>query len=286
VFTTPTDATVNGTQGKTVTFAAEARLSGAAYFKKDVTWNVSGNTKTGTTISTTGVLTIAGDEPVGTELTVTATSVADTNKTASKTVKVVAAGYNLTAAEGATFTDSKGVTYRVLHRDNTNHQALVIREYVLPTAQKFDSDSQVWKGSEVETYLNGTYYNSLPADIKDFVKEVTIKTRTSYTGNGFTSSTDKVFLLSEADVFGCTQNGSTATADDYTVSGSKRLFPGADSTRVAKTKSSDSSGVYWWLRSPAFNSVNVALVYGAGARGYGGFTNTYFLRPAFWLNIQ
>jgi uncharacterized protein YjdB len=60
-------------QGFTRQFAAVVAAAGAA--EKTVTWSVSGNAKAATVInSSTGLLVIAPDEPIGGTLTVTATS--------------------------------------------------------------------------------------------------------------------------------------------------------------------------------------------------------------------
>ena len=62
------------------------------------------------------------------------------------------------------------------------------------------------------------------------VSETTINTRTNYNGDTFTETNDKVFLLSEADVFG-TQNSKTAEVKDYTLGKEGVIVP--DSMRNA-----------------------------------------------------
>ncbi len=269
-------------QGNKLQFSAAVVKNMRPVAGQTFTWSVAGGNGGNTDIDANGLLTVDSGETAGT-LTVTAT--APDGQTKSMTVTV---GYKLTANEGETFDDVDGVTYRVLHRDDTKHEALVIREYVLPTEQNFDTDSPSWSGSNIQEYLNGDYYNSLPDGLKEFVKEVTIKTRTAYTGDGFTETTDKVFLLSEADVFGTTQYGSAATADDYTVQvggAGKQLFTGDRSTRVGKTSSSG-SGIHWWLRSPGYDSGYVIRVYDSGTLAYSACGNLRGLRPAFWITIQ
>lgn len=72
-------AVVNGTAG----------MGGQGKPPQTVTWSLAGNTKPGTTLSTSGLLTVAADEPVGTELTITATSTVDTSKSNSIKTKVI-----------------------------------------------------------------------------------------------------------------------------------------------------------------------------------------------------
>jgi len=77
--------TINAHAGNTVEFTAKVTATGGA--ATSVTWKVTGKKASETKIgSTTGVLTIGADEPIGTTLTVTATSTV--KKTVSKTAKV------------------------------------------------------------------------------------------------------------------------------------------------------------------------------------------------------
>ena len=79
----PATATVEA--GKTQQFTAT--VIGTGDYNEKVTWTVSGNKSAGTTISTTGVLTVAADETAAT-LTVTATAVGDDAKSGTATVTV------------------------------------------------------------------------------------------------------------------------------------------------------------------------------------------------------
>lgn len=83
VTVTPATATVEA--GKTQKFTAT--VSGTGNYDKSVTWTVSGSNNAGTTISETGLLTVATDE-TATTLTVKATAADDDNKSATATVTV------------------------------------------------------------------------------------------------------------------------------------------------------------------------------------------------------
>ena len=83
VTVTPTTATVEA--GKTQQFTAT--VTGTGDYNEKVAWTVSGNNSTGTTISTTGLLTVAAGETAAT-LTVKATAVVDDTKYATATVTV------------------------------------------------------------------------------------------------------------------------------------------------------------------------------------------------------
>ena len=80
----PAAATVEA--GKTQQFTA--KVEGTGNFREEVTWSVSGSNNAGTTISATGLLTVAANETAE-ELTVTATAKGDgiTYATATVTVK-------------------------------------------------------------------------------------------------------------------------------------------------------------------------------------------------------
>ena len=95
-----------------------------------------------------------------------------------------------------------------------------------------DPNYIIWKGSDVETYLNGTFWNSLSVLKQDGVVNDT--TLTSWDGQGLNqaqnwiTTTNKVFLLTDADIAGrCAQSDAslgtnwhmgtrTATIKDYT----------------------------------------------------------------------
>ena len=79
----PDDAEVEA--GETQEFTAT--VSGTGDYNEKVTWTVSGNNSTGTTISETGFLTVAANETAA-ALTVTATAAGDDNKSATATVTV------------------------------------------------------------------------------------------------------------------------------------------------------------------------------------------------------
>ena len=79
----PANATVEA--GKTQQFTAE--VEGTGDYNESVTWTVSGSKNDGTTISETGLLTVAADETAA-ALTVTATAVGNSGKSATATVTV------------------------------------------------------------------------------------------------------------------------------------------------------------------------------------------------------
>ena len=82
---TVTPGTAEVEVGETKQFTAT--VTGTGYYNKSVVWTVSGNESTGTFISSNGVLNIATDE-TATTLTVKATAVGNSGKSATATVTV------------------------------------------------------------------------------------------------------------------------------------------------------------------------------------------------------
>jgi endo-1,4-beta-xylanase len=83
-------ATVSVTKGKTQTFTA--KIAGTNNPAQTVTWSiVQTNKNSGTTINSSGVLTVAAAETL-TSLTVKATSTADTSKSGTASVTITGAG--------------------------------------------------------------------------------------------------------------------------------------------------------------------------------------------------
>lgn len=86
VTVSPETATVQA--GQTQQF--QASVEGTNEPAQTVTWTLSGNLSSGTTIDENGLLTVAGDE-TATQLTVTATSTVDTGKSGTATITVIPA---------------------------------------------------------------------------------------------------------------------------------------------------------------------------------------------------
>jgi len=83
VVVNPSSTTLN--RGDSYTF--KATVTGANNPPQDVTWSVSGNSSSGTSISASGLLTVATGETAA-ALTVTATSTVDTSKSGTAAVKL------------------------------------------------------------------------------------------------------------------------------------------------------------------------------------------------------
>ena len=267
-------------QGKTLQFNAKVKLGSEDAKDQTVTWTVSGNKASGTNINTSGLLTVAADESAQ-SLTVTATHTdavsGQIQGSASVKVSTALAGQIEGITPGSTTTvNIDGTEFYVLAKESG--RAMLMTKDV-QEEKAFDADSPRWQDSDMRTYLNGTWLNSKPT-LQQYAVSTTIKTRSSYNGSNFDTTNDKVFLLSEADVFG-TQNSSAAQADDYTYKGGKINAPGG--SWVANYQSSSH---WYWLRSPRSNAVSVAGVGSGGILSYNNCNLTSGgVRPVLWINL-
>lgn len=155
------------------------------------------------------------------------------------------------------------------------------------TTSAFSSSNNSYKNSSIHSYLNGTFFNLIDADIRDAIKQVKIPYQNG-TGSGGSLATGasglstKVFLLSGYEVGWTTSNNSYFPKDGV------RLAYFLDGTGTdAKNKRiayNGSSAASWWLRSPyAGDTVNVWVVASDSSNNGRNYGNTYGVRPAFIL---
>ena len=144
-----------------------------------------------------------------------------------------------------------------------------------------------WPGSELYTYLQGTFYNSLPSDLKSAIKptrvisgygclsDVSTCTNPDNNENNFIT-TDKLYLLSGKEL---------ALRDDYDTAESTthilEYYVGkSDSYRK---KQYNGYNIWYWLRTAYSNSDNAFRSISNGGYWYGKYdsTNSFGLAPAF-----
>ena len=268
-------------QTGTLQFHASVGALGEQAADQSVTWSVSGNTSADTTIDANGLLTVGPDEAIDGILTITATATGGVPYTGqSGTVQVSvrqATVYEI--APGTTATVSiDGIEWYVLVKDTDENKALLWAKEPV-SSSKFGS-SNVWQNSTVRTTLNGTWLNSTTV-LKEKVVETTITTRSQIGATTWITTQDKVFLLSEADLFGTFNGSSTSNAQDYTY-GTSQLVTNSSVRGFTNT----SYGIYCWLRSPRDNSGRVAVVHDYAAAGYYGYSAACGVRPALWFSLE
>lgn len=125
-----------------------------------------------------------------------------------------------------------------------------------------NTNSGSYAGSAMKTYVGTTFYNGMPAEVRNViksVKKVTGNSDGSSSWSGTRTDNFKTWLFSEAEVFG------TKT---YSVGneGSKYARFTSNSLRSKKLSNGTGSAYYWWLRSPSLgNSYNFCRVNDDGA---------------------
>lgn len=150
--------------------------------------------------------------------------------------------------------------------------------------QWHNSNVNKYETSDVNTYLNGPFFNLFDSNIQGIIKQVKIP----YRKNGGSDGTDqsganglpcKVFLLSgpEAGLAGASYIPNDGTKLDYF-----NANPKIDSKRIAYLSGTATA---WWLRSPSTYSANYVLV----VNSQGGYNDTYAsnacgIRPALVLS--
>lgn len=109
------------------------------------------------------------------------------------------------------------------------------------TANMNSSNTNVngWRGSAMRTRM-GTYLNQLNADLKAVIKNVNKVTSVGNNQSGLETTSDKLFLLSEIEIFG-------ATTYSFAGEGKQYEYYVAGNSTIKKVNGSASG---WWERSP------------------------------------
>ena len=115
-----------------------------------------------------------------------------------------------------------------------------------------------WRGSTMRTSTMSTLLNQLSSDLKSVLKFVNKVTSVGNNSSGLETTSDKLFLLSEIEVFGATQCSYDGEGKQY------EYYTAGNST----IKKVNGSANYWWERSPyRGNPNNFCDVYSDGNAG-------------------
>lgn len=123
-----------------------------------------------------------------------------------------------------------------------------------------------WRGSTMRTSTMATLLNQLSSDLKSVLKFVNKVTSKGNNQSGLETTSDKLFLLSEIEVFGATQYS-------YAGEGKQYEYYTAGNSTIKKVNGS----VYtWWERSPCFGDTNsFCYVSSNGDATISGASNSY-----------
>ena len=97
-----------------------------------------------------------------------------------------------------------------------------------------------WRGSTMRTSTMATLLSQLSSDLKSVLKFVNKVTSVGNNSSGLETTSDKLFLLSEIEVFGATQYSYAGEGKQY------EYYTAGNST----IKKVNGSANYWWERSP------------------------------------
>ncbi len=265
--------------GKRLQIKATVTLNGNPIPDQNVTWRIEGNRDPATTIDAKGILVAGNNEPVGTVITVYAESEVQKGLEGSTGITIINLGYEDLPAMpvGTTATVTiDGIDWYVLAKDG--NKALLWAKNPIGANRMFGGTTNVWKDSGIRTYLNGELLETLTL-LKTKVVETEISTRTQYNASTWYTTIDKLFFLSEADLFGKHNNASvTSDQRDYTY-GNSILVPDVNMR---------ASSYISWLRSPYASNTRIATVLNNGTFNSTGGNITagvYGVRPALWVTM-
>lgn len=117
-----------------------------------------------------------------------------------------------------------------------------------------------WRGSTMRTSTMATLLNQLSSDLKSVLKFVNKVTSVGNNSSGLETTSDKLFLLSEIEVFGATQYSYAGEGKQY------EYYTAGNST----IKKVNGSAYYWWERSPRSGDTNFFCYVTDN-----GYTNSY-----------
>ena len=150
-----------------------------------------------------------------------------------------------------------------------------------------DTNVGGWPNTNLRTFVNNDIYNSLPTDLKNGIIDTTV---VSSHGSGDSSnftSTDKLYLLSTAEVWeqGTSNTISTDTARDITRQLDYYKSEGVTTSNNSKAiKMNNSSASSWWLCSAYSGSGNSFYIVNYDGNWTGDYAyNTFGVSPAFRL---
>lgn len=131
------------------------------------------------------------------------------------------------------------------------------------------TNSTSWVDCSMRKYLNGEFFNLLPDKLQAIIKPVTKKTASNGSGkSSIVETVDKIFLLSEVEVFGKCKHSKSGEGEQY--EGFKNW-----KDRV-KGYPDGNCGCWYWLRSPSSvynNSFCVVSYAGSCSINYADSTN-------------
>ena len=143
-----------------------------------------------------------------------------------------------------------------------------------------------WPASSMYTFVNNDMYNALPSELRNaIIDTVTVSGHGSTSGETNFTSTDKLYLLSTAEVWaqGSSNTISTDTARDVTRQLDYYKNLNTDTVNYSPAiKNNGTSAGYWWLRAAdSYSNRIFYYVYDDGDWSNSYASNTNGVSPAF-----
>lgn len=129
-----------------------------------------------------------------------------------------------------------------------------------------NTNSGGWTNCAMRTSVLNSIFSSLPADLQKAIKAVNKLTSAGNQSATINTTSDKLFLLSEVEIFGSTTYSKSGEGSQY-------AYYKAGNSKVKKVNGAAS---YWWERSPyGGNSAYFCNVISGGNANYNNASNSY-----------
>lgn len=129
-----------------------------------------------------------------------------------------------------------------------------------------NTNANGWRGSAMRTSTMATLLNQLSTDLKNVLKFVNKVSSVGNNSSGLETTSDKLFLLSEIEIFGATQYS-------YAGEGKQYEYYAAGNSTIKKVNGSANG---WWERSPfSGNTGYFCYVYSSGGAANSGASYSF-----------
>src|SRR5574344_562659 len=146
-------------------------------------------------------------------------------------------------------------------------------KYLLATYYKMNdtnTNSGGWEASKMRTNVLPNILSQMPTNIQNAIKSVNKANCKVYNDATITYTSDKLFLLSEAELFGVKSKAAALEGTQYE-------YWANNNTNTARIKYKGEGGTtagFWWLRSPASSSSTQFCVVTGGGLIYRGVSDS------------
>lgn len=158
-----------------------------------------------------------------------------------------------------------------------SHEVIFVPKTCIGTRQHHTSNTNAggWAQSDIRTYLNGTFKDGLEDDIRNNLKEIEFKSSAGGQSTAITTTTDKIWLPREYEIFGTTTYAANTEAQYC------RQYP-IFATQNQRIRTNNGVASNWWEASAyVSNSTYFCDVHADGSANDHNASNSYGLVPCF-----